>query len=84
MQQDGLAESSPGLWWDVMKSVAKCDETVTAIAPATLKSVRCQSVLKLAGSVCFPGICLCCLLGCQRRSRFQITLGHYESYITAQ
>lgn len=49
MQQDGFAESSPGLWWDVMKSVAECNETVTAVAPATLKSVRCQSVLELAG-----------------------------------
>lgn len=84
MQQEGGAESSPGLWWDVMKSVAECKETVTAVAPATLKSVRCQSVLKLAGLVCFPGIRLRCFLGCQRRSRFQVTLGHYESYITTQ
>lgn len=81
MRQDGLAESSPELWWDVMKSGVECNKTVTAVAPATLKSVRCQSVLKLAGSVCFPGICHRCLLGCQRRSRFQVTLGHYESYI---
>lgn len=54
MQQDGFAESSPGLWWDVTKSAAECSETVSAVAPATLKSVCCQSVLELAGVTVFP------------------------------
>lgn len=87
MQRDGLVEKQPRacVRRDEVSGEMQCNNLCCcSSALSTLGSVRCQSVLQLPGSLCFPGTCHSCLLSCHRRSRFQVTLGHFESYIKMQ
>lgn len=70
-----MCETQRGRWLDGITFAA---------APALRRPWRArrrQSAPKLPGSLSFPGIRHSCFLSCQRRSRFRVTSGHYESYI---